>query len=381
MESHVGATLLLLLQTALSAFPKNATLRIGNINGTGNLVSVPVIIDPSHNDTLIAAADFNCTKETGCWLETDSLRGTYRNYSYIYRVGHTPMNVAEYQFNTSAPFRYLVNGTDAFGSVLGFSESADFLRYYHEQNVHLNYDIKLRVGPENFLYFVKEVAKNAIELHQSAYVARLSSVPAATWNKELVIFCVDPLFDYFQGSKSWVGVRQEVLPQWKQLPGLTDDRSKLSVTVSLLNSDQEIIGNITIPGKNLVDPSNNLAVSSFQGSAWNDCDIVTGTYLLKSLNYSVYYQEGQKDGFSLKHLIWEENFNSEPSSLTFWNILVILVLLAVFVGVCFYGYKYYFWQGTEGRVSEEYRSLFEPTELRETPVHPKPPQPSFNYQG
>jgi hypothetical protein len=379
MKRNVGATLLLLLfKTAFAAFPKNATIRIGNFNGTGSQVPIPVIIDPSHNDTLIAGADFSCTKDTGCWLEADSLYGNYRNYSYIYRVGHAPMNVADYQFNQSATFRYLANGTDVFGSILGFGASSDFLHYYHEQNVRLNYDIKLRVGPENFLYFVKEVAKNAIDLHQEQYVARLSSSPAATWNKELVIFCVSPLYDYFQDRKSWVGVRQEVFPQWKQLPGLADDKSKLTITISLLNSDQGILGNITIPGKNLVDPSGNLVVSTFQGSAWQECDIITGTYLLKSLNYSVYYQEGQKDGFSLKHLIWEANFNVESSSLTFWNILVILILLAVFVGVCFYGYKYYFWQGTEGRVSEEYRSLFEPTELRETPNQPRPPQAHFN---
>lgn len=348
-------------------FPKNATLHIGNIQGSGNMTSIQIIIDPFQNDTLIASSDFECIKSNGCWLESDWFKSWYREKVIIYKIGHAAMNFVDYQFNSTTSFLYLLNGTDSFGSVIGFNKDSSFLAYFYEQNKRLTFDMKVRVGPENKVSYLKEDPVGAIDLVHATHGARLVVEPENTTLDGLGIrFCFNPVYDYWQGQKSYIGIRQSHVDMWYDLLNRTDARTNTKITVMLMNHDQLLLVNFTLPGSELIDKSGNLMISTFSNRQNDDCDIVSGTYLLKELNYSLYYHQGA-ESFTVQNLIWVKDFQIQKTQFRLWNIIVILILLCVFIVVIYYGYKYYFWHEQEVRVSEEYRTLgFDPVEMKET---------------
>lgn len=338
------------------AMPLNATLFIGSPPDGVNMTQVPILIDPFYEHTLVSSSQFTCAKITGCWLEPEYHKETYRNYSFIYRVGHTRMNVLNFQFNQTAVFHFVVNGTDTFGSILGFQKGSDFLEYYHDENKRMNFDMMLRVGPENKVFFIKDIPKNFIELKEEKYEAKLHTNQGAAFEDKPFKFCINPIYDYLQNSKSWFGVKEEHKNRWKQFLTTNDDSHNKMLTLSLLQDETDVVANLTFDQSNLIDAQANNYFSTFDETFSNDCDVITGTYMLKFLNYSIYYIDSQDD-YRLKSLIWLKDFQNAKQGFTIWNLIVILVLLVILGTVCFYGYKYYFWQEPEGRISDEYRSI------------------------
>ena len=360
---NLNSVIFFLVSFTSSSFPKNSSFFLGNPQNKSDMSKIRIYVDSSIAETIISSSDFNCTLKNGCWLESDILTGVFYSKVYNYQIGHTPMNLINYQFNKSSSFVYLINDTSNMGSILGFNKYSSFLAYYHLQNTRFQFMMKLKLDPDNVLSFLKETPKNKVFLPENKYGLKIS-VP---WNSPLnnldLRFCISPIFDFNFSNSSFFVVRNSEFNMWRTFLNENEDKNQ-NITFSILNEDQQLIGNLSLNIDNLTRADGSLKINGFNDAA-NECDVITGSLMLKQFNYSLFYQDIQ-DGFSLVNLIQFSDYKNLLSGFSIWNLITIVLLLAIFLVVCVYGYKYYFMEGSEARVSEEYRALgLEPIELKD----------------
>ena len=334
--------------------PKNTTLFIGNYMN-GQMMKTQVFVDIYSENTIISNRDFECTGTYGCKLEEAVYSGPFYGVYFAYRIGMTPMNIANFQFNETAKFIYLLNDTVRLGSVLGISPNSSFIAYYHEQNMRLHYLMKLRLDWSNKITFVKGLPVDLHHMIQKKYEVIITTSPPSLFSDMKINFCFDAMFDYYQRNLSFFSVQPSNYKFWANLVKTHQDTANSNVTFSFDLNQDFTFGNISFPLSELSNGQNQPFINQFTLDD-GGCDVICGGLMLRKFNYTMYIEVNQDETIFKEYLKFP-NYVEPDASFSILSFLAIFSLILIFSGLTYYAYTYYFAKEPEVRLSYEYRSI------------------------
>ena len=301
--------LIFLIITASIKSLKNTTFYIGQELEDLKPFKIKVFIDITFNSTIISSNDFICNETYDCSLSKKTKEMVYEGEKIFYREGLAQINLVNLVLFEKLSFKYIENDVNNFGSVIGFVKNSEFLNYLFKQNKKNGFKIIMRIDWQNNLIFkngIYEIDKLPIQ-----YDFQTNIIFPEKFNikDKKYKFCITNRLDIHSWDYSIMGVKEEDLDFWKKLikenynklsksekneliNKETESQNKKAIIFNMFDNNNYSLGNIYLSVQELYN-KDSFKIKSFNKNFDNgkNCDIYTGTLLLKKYNFKYYYIE------------------------------------------------------------------------------------------
>ncbi len=364
------------------AAAQKATINVyvGGTNSTAP-TKINMRYNAAMNQTIISSNDFNCTDANGCTTNAVPSTITLGNSSYQYYTAYLSVNLINSQFNGTMPVLYIFNDTNKVGSVLGLSQTSQFLTYYYAQNQLAGYMVAFNLDSKGNLDFHPFSHDNYTSIGTGPYYVDTVSLHSNELNLANAKLCIANTIDDDAANSSIIGVSAKNYTAWynffqKYYNVNANDESKNYFYITLTDMNRNFVAQLNYLFSDFAKStnSNNAPVSYIRSlpdsyAAWRGCDLFTGSLLLQKFDWHLIYAENA-NGYEYYYSIKAPNRliappgPKESGGVSGWVILLVLIILGVA------GYFVYQWyvqkQQAEAVHNDGYQSLnIPPVEMGE----------------
>jgi len=273
---------------------------IGQVSQTMDVYKVYVYPDYSFDSSLIFKRDFDCTPQKNCYYEQAPLTMNYRGHNITYYDAYTPMNILSQAFSESVHFRYAIESVPGVPSIIGFSRNSEFLTYLAQQNYIKGRKLILQMDGEHNILIKGDITRNdklPVDIDMTGTIMSYSQPKFKTNNLKV---CYTNMLDLTDGIPSMIGVRKSEFDNWtnfiRESMYLADQKGNvLMFNLAIFLNDQQgtSIGNLDFKIDEFVGDNGMILIKAFDEGfdQGRDCDIYTGSVLLRKHQFNYFYRE------------------------------------------------------------------------------------------
>ena len=279
---------------------------IGQIADTMDVYKAYVYPDYSYDSIFIFKRDFECTEQKHCIYESQPKTMTYNGQALTYYDAYTQMNMLPQAFPNPLRFKYILDSSSNLPSIVGFSPNSEFLTYLARQDFEKKRNLIFKLDWEHNMLIKGEITKNdklPVGADMSGTLILHSHGKMKTTDLKI---CYTNTLDLFDKSPSVIGVRKGEYEHWREFlvdsMRLAEEKGSTlmyNITLYFFDHNGVAVGHTEFKTDEFFGENEQLLVKPFseEFDQGRDCDIYTGSILLRKHSFEYFYKENANGGF------------------------------------------------------------------------------------